>query len=389
MNPNAKAFVLKAFVFNPSYPSFIPPSLPNPPKTSLFDALPDDFIVSILIEWLYIQDLARLDSALCHRKTRTLFLGLLGSEHPGIKSVAARKRFDIRSGVVQWLESRGISMNEISFCGDIDLSSPFLPKIGGTLQSLNIDFCKKITDAGVVLIVENCSNLQSLSLDSSLITDIGLGFLATRCSNLQYLHLALCDKITDIGVGLIAAGCSNLQFLQLGYCNKITDTGLELIAAGCSNLQHLQLGYCDKITDIGVGFIAENCSKLQFLGLALCDKITDIGVGFIAAGCSTLQHLHLYGCNKITDIGLRLIAESCSSNLQSLDLTLCKEITYAGIVLIVENCTNLQSLNLYCCSQIWSDPRWSGSYLCGCEEITSGKAQAIREGKRIAIYMYI
>ena len=114
---------------------------------SLLDALPGDLLLSILIEWLSIQDLARLDRVVCHHKTRPLFLGLLASEHSGIISVAVTKRFDLRGGVVQWLESRRIFMTEMSFRGNSDVPSPFLPITGGTLLSLNFYDCHQITDA--------------------------------------------------------------------------------------------------------------------------------------------------------------------------------------------------------------------------------------------------
>ena len=64
-------------------------------------------------------------------------------------------------------------MNEISFRGDIDVPSPFLPTTGGTLHSLNLIDCNKITDAGVDLIAAGCSSLQSLHLSGCYQTTSG------------------------------------------------------------------------------------------------------------------------------------------------------------------------------------------------------------------------
>ena len=41
--------------------------------------LPGELVLSICIEWIVMEDLARLDSAVCNHKTRPLFLDLLGS----------------------------------------------------------------------------------------------------------------------------------------------------------------------------------------------------------------------------------------------------------------------------------------------------------------------
>ena len=216
---------------------------------SLLAILPGDLLLSICIEWLTIEDLVRLDRVVCHHKTRSLFLGLLASEHPGIISVAVT-RFDLKSCVVSWLESRRIFMNGISFRdSNGDVPSPFLPTTGGTLQSLDLFCCYEITDAGVGRIADGCFCLQTLNLtDCNLITDAGIGHIADGCSYLQSLNLTDCSQITDAGVDRIVAGCSNLQSLDLWGCYQITDTGVRRIVAGCSNLQSLNLINCENIT---------------------------------------------------------------------------------------------------------------------------------------------
>ena len=103
------------------------------------------------------EDLAHLDIAVCDHKTRPLFLDLLGSEHPGIKSVAATTSFDSRSGLVWWLENRRVFMKGVSFRSDIDVPSPFLPTTGGRLQSLSLASYNKITNGGFGLTAEDCS----------------------------------------------------------------------------------------------------------------------------------------------------------------------------------------------------------------------------------------
>ena len=82
----------------------VPTATPTevPTAVSLLFRFPEYLILSILIEWLLIEDLAHLDSAICHRKTRSLFLSLLRSEHPGITSMAAKERKKVAVWCCGW-----------------------------------------------------------------------------------------------------------------------------------------------------------------------------------------------------------------------------------------------------------------------------------------------
>jgi hypothetical protein len=230
---------------------------------SLFNLL-DDFLVSLLVEWLYIEDLAHLDSAIFNHKIRLLFLGLLFSEHPGTSSVASTD-LGMNSGVLQWLESRRIFLLHLKFRGDglntVVVPSPFLPTTGGKVQSLS---CYKITNAGLESIAEGCPSLQSLRLNYCYsITDTGLRSITESCSTLQSFVISYCDGITDAGLRSIAEGCSTLQSLDFGGCDSITDAGLESIAEGCPRLQSLEISAYDSITDGAVQMILKSYPNLE------------------------------------------------------------------------------------------------------------------------------
>jgi F-box/leucine-rich repeat protein 14 len=81
-------------------------------------------------------------------------------------------------------------------------------------------------------------------------TDADIAKLAQLCKQLQTLHLDGCDKITDAGLRSLAS-LQQLQELNLSQCDKITDHGLVQIAE-IKQLQTLYLGRCDKITDAGL-----------------------------------------------------------------------------------------------------------------------------------------
>ena len=54
------------------------------------------------------------------------------------------------------------------------------------------------------------------------------------CPNLKSLDLNGCKRITDAGLATIGKGCPNLKYLNLNlwYCGQITDAGLAMIGRG-------------------------------------------------------------------------------------------------------------------------------------------------------------
>ena len=71
------------------------------PVQCLFEVMPDEFVIEILLEWLPIEDLARFDRALTNHYYRGKYLSLLrDTVHRGVLSVSVNEqgyRFD--SGV--------------------------------------------------------------------------------------------------------------------------------------------------------------------------------------------------------------------------------------------------------------------------------------------------
>jgi Leucine-rich repeat (LRR) protein len=104
------------------------------------------------------------------------------------------------------------------------------------LKSLNLYFCRKITDAGIVHLKE-LTKLETLNLYNTRITDAGLAHLKGLV-NLVKLDLNSCSRITDAGL-VHLKGFTNLKLLGLPY-TKITDAGLVHLK-GLTNLKALAL----------------------------------------------------------------------------------------------------------------------------------------------------
>ena len=45
----------------------------------------------------------------------------------------------------------------------------------------------------------------------------------------QSIYLNQCDKVTDAGVSVLGAGCSELRGIDLRGCDKVTDAGISAL----------------------------------------------------------------------------------------------------------------------------------------------------------------
>lgn len=145
------------------------------------------------------------------------------------------------------------------------------------LQSLNLSFCASITDSGLKHLAR-ISSLRELNLRSSdTISDIGLAYLAENNSRLTILDVSFCNKVGDQGLLHISQGLFNLRSLSLNAC-PITDEGLGRIARTLTDLRTLNIGQCSRITDKGLSLVSEHLHKLLCIDLYGCTNITTVGL---------------------------------------------------------------------------------------------------------------
>ena len=83
------------------------------------------------------------------------------------------------------------------------------------------------------------------------ISVVGLEACGEQCCQLSKVDLSFCKKLTDAGVmALCQGGCPQLSCLNLKMCEQITDAGvIALCQGGCPQLSSLDLSNCDRITD--------------------------------------------------------------------------------------------------------------------------------------------
>ncbi|XP_042022234.1 F-box protein At3g58530-like isoform X3 [Salvia splendens] len=102
-----------------------------------------------------------------------------------------------------------------------------------SLHSLNLYALSSFTDAAYKRI-SLLTHLRFLDLcGAQNLSDDGLSCIA-KCKNLTSLNLTWCVRITDQGVVSLAEGCKSLEFLSLFGIVGVTDKSLEALSGCCS-----------------------------------------------------------------------------------------------------------------------------------------------------------
>ncbi|XP_010524781.1 PREDICTED: F-box protein At3g58530 isoform X3 [Tarenaya hassleriana] len=103
-----------------------------------------------------------------------------------------------------------------------------------SLLSLNLYALSSFTDK-VYRNISLLANLRFLDLcGAQNLSDEGLALIA-KCDKLVSLNLTWCVRITDSGVIAIANSCTSLEFLSLFGIVGVTDKSLETLSKTCSN----------------------------------------------------------------------------------------------------------------------------------------------------------
>ncbi|KAJ4896137.1 F-box protein [Raphanus sativus] len=102
-----------------------------------------------------------------------------------------------------------------------------------SLQTLNLYALSSFTDKAYKKI-SLLADLRFLDLcGAQNLSDEGLGHIA-KCNKLESLNLTWCVRITDAGVITIANSCTSLEFLSLFGIVGVTDKCLEALSQTCS-----------------------------------------------------------------------------------------------------------------------------------------------------------
>ncbi|RZB53669.1 Protein ARABIDILLO 1 isoform A [Glycine soja] len=198
-------------------------------------------------------------------------------------------------------------------------------------------------DAGMASsLAPRCVHLQKLRFRGAESAD---AIIHLRARNLRELSGDYCRKITDATLSVIVARHEFLESLQLGpdFCERISSDAIKAIAHCCPKLNKLRLSGIRDVNADAINALAKHCSKLTDIGFIDCLNVDEVALGNVlsvrflsVAGTSSMKwgvvsHLwhklpNLIGLDvSRTDIGpsalLRML--SLSQNLRVLIALSC------------------------------------------------------------------
>lgn len=229
--------------------------------------------------------------------------------------------------------------------------------IGPHVQALSLAHCFHITDTGLITLLEQCTQLYELNLNSCwLVTDASL--LALPAS-VQRLDLSNCRKITDRGLYHVVGG---LTHLTLSYCKNVTNRAMAFMTSGRqqgekgtsnSTLEYLNLQRCTTISDAGFeNWQHQQMAALRSIDLSDCSFLTDKAIHRLVHAAPRLENVCLSFCCALSESAIEAIA--LLPNLAILDLSFCgAAVSDASIsILLAARSNTLQVLNLRGCIRL-------------------------------------
>ncbi|RIA84349.1 hypothetical protein C1645_742393 [Glomus cerebriforme] len=126
-----------------------------------------------------------------------------------------------------------------------------LKSISGTLTSLQISNCDRITEEVVISgIGRYCRNLRKLSLfPSTDFTIRDLDAIVSICTQLKEFYLASTEDIPNTIIAPTLTRLRYLEKLRIRVCPNLTQDDVAIICCGCSQLQEFFFGGSEYLND--------------------------------------------------------------------------------------------------------------------------------------------
>ncbi|KAH9733381.1 protein ARABIDILLO 1 [Citrus sinensis] len=127
-------------------------------------------------------------------------------------------------------------------------------------------------------LASRCMNLQKLRFRGAESAD---SIIHLQARNLRELSGDYCRKITDATLSVIVARHEALESLQLGpdFCERITSDAVKAIALCCPKLKKLRLSGIRDICGDAINALAKLCPNLTDIGFLDCLNVDEVALG--------------------------------------------------------------------------------------------------------------
>jgi len=154
------------------------------------------------------------------------------------------------SAVLDSVSSAKLTALDLSSC--LCLNDSIAKKIAAKfprLQELSLEGCQ-ITDEGGIEIASSCTRLKKLSLRRTLVGNETLQAIAVNAGkHLIHLNLNGLQEISEDTLVIITENCPNLEEVDLSWLRAVDDAVIAKFLAAAPNLSKICVWGCNKITD--------------------------------------------------------------------------------------------------------------------------------------------
>lgn len=152
----------------------------------------------------------------------------------------------------------------------------------------------KFDSAAAASLASRCGNLKKLRFRSAESAD---AIIHLKARDLREISGEYCRKITDASLAMIVARHEALESLQLGpdFCERISSSAIKAIAICCPCLRKLRLCGIRGVDGDAINALAKHCKNLMDIGFIDCLNVDEIGIGQVLS----LKFLSVAGTTNI------------------------------------------------------------------------------------------
>ena len=281
----------------------------------VFLTLASSLQVDILVNWLSLMDVGRLDSAICATQHRELLLSVFKEEFCVFQEASK-----VNSDQILWINRRCIKMADVWLPRDFDSIEAlalFFQGTGKYLQRLNassIFSSQEITEGDMrvkLAMLAICINLQQLQLRSVDFKSVDLGPLLSTYPQLENLDLSFCKNVRGEILFDITNRVNNLRTLDIHQCKICGEVNLALVSDN-HQIQKLYLSIAKESPNMAA--LPLHCKALRAL------YVKNILLNDVSTVLSHCPALRVLSASVDTTSSPRLTTETADILISSLGL---------------------------------------------------------------------
>lgn len=125
-------------------------------------------------------------------------------------------------------------------------------------------------------------------------------FSIARLRGLRSLKLSNCNKVSDVSL-IYNFKLPELREINLSKCQQISLQGIKELIENCPTIEVVNLSECHNINDKCIELISRLLPRLTSLDISRCHQLTDFSLDYIAVNCKRIRTLNVGGNRHMTD----------------------------------------------------------------------------------------